>query len=42
MNKLSLVPLSFQEAVADILKVKPEPKRTKKQKANKRAKNGRH
>jgi hypothetical protein len=25
-KKLSLAPLSFNEAVADILKVKPEPK----------------
>jgi len=35
-QKLSLRPLSFKEAVADILKIKPEPKvkRKVKSKAN--------
>ena len=34
-KKLSLKPLSFKEAVSDILKVKPEPK--KKPQTKKRA-----
>jgi hypothetical protein len=36
-RKLSLAPLSFDEAVTDILKIKPVPKASKKtQKAKKR------
>ena len=38
VSKLSLAPLSFQEAVADILKVKPEPKQPIKAKAKKQGK----
>jgi hypothetical protein len=38
--KLSLAPLSFDEAVTDLLKVKPEPK--KKPKQTKRATKARH
>lgn len=34
-NKLSLAPLKFKEAVADLLKVKPEPKAKRKAKAKK-------
>ena len=38
-KKISLSPLSFDEAVSDILKVKPEPKPPKKKaKAKKAAK----
>lgn len=37
-TKLSFAPLSFDEAVTDILKIKPEPKAPqKKPKAKKRA-----
>jgi len=38
-KRLSLHPLSFTEAVANILKVKPEPKPPKKQRVRKRGKN---
>lgn len=34
-GKLSLRPLGFKEAVADLLKVKPEPKEKPKRKARK-------
>jgi len=34
-TKLSLSPLSFDEAVTDLLKVKPEPKKKPKPKAKK-------
>ena len=33
-QKLSLGPLSFSEAVSDLLKVKPQPKTVRKRKAN--------
>jgi len=39
-HRLSLAPLSFDEAVTDILKIKPMPKPTKKKtKAKKRTSN---
>jgi hypothetical protein len=34
-KSISLAPLSFEEAVADILKIKPEPKAPKRPKAKK-------
>ena len=34
-SKLSLAPLSFKDAVSDILKVKPEPKAKVKRKTRK-------
>jgi len=37
-RKLSLAPLSFDEAVTDILKVKPEPKPPKKPKVQRQTK----
>jgi hypothetical protein len=37
MKKISLHPLKFQEAVADLLKIKPEPKPAKP-KSRKKAK----
>jgi hypothetical protein len=41
-SRLSLHPLDFEEAVTDILKVKPEPKAPKKKtKAKTPGKNGR-
>jgi hypothetical protein len=37
-NKLSLHPLSFKEAVSDLLKVKPQPKPKPKAKAKRKRK----
>lgn len=37
-KKLSLAPLTFEEAVSDLLKAKPEPKKKAKPKAKRKAK----
>lgn len=38
---LSLHPLKFEEAITDILKIKPEPKPSQKSRAKKRTSKGR-
>lgn len=41
-KRLSLYPLEFEEAIADVLKVKPQQREKEQKKQNPKKKTGRH